>query len=70
MMSMLSKISTNYACFAIAALIVTGFVLNAIKPHAPVLSSNVGQIALGVTQIISGLIVLALTYIVIRRMWS
>jgi hypothetical protein len=69
MLSMLSKIPTAYACCAILALIVSGFVLNGLRQHIPMLSGNAGQIAFGVSQIVSGLIILALIYIVIRRVW-
>jgi hypothetical protein len=69
MLSMLSKIPTAYACCAIVALIAIGFALNKLKPHIPMLSGNAGQITFGVSQIISGLFILALTYIVVRRVW-
>ncbi len=69
MLSILSKIPTAYACCAIIALMVSGFVLNGLRPHIPMLSGNAGQIAFGVSQIVTGLIILALTYIVVRRLW-
>lgn len=69
-MSMLSKISTNYVCFAMVALVVGGFVLNSVRPHVPMLSGNAGQIAFGITYMVSGFIILTLTYVVFRRMCS
>jgi hypothetical protein len=69
MLSALLKIPTAYACGAIVTLIASGFVLNAIRPHIPMLSGNTGHIAFGVSQIVSGLVILALTYIVVRRVW-
>jgi hypothetical protein len=70
MLSILSKMPTAYACCAIMALIAGGFVFNGLRPHIPMLSGNVGQVAFGMAQIISGLIVMALTYIVVHRVWS
>lgn len=69
MLLMLSKIPTAYACCAILALIAIGFILNGLRPHIPMLSGNAGQIAFGVSQIVSGLIILALTYVIVRRVW-